>query len=337
MSGSVTLTIAEAQALAASALVASNTARDNAASTARALVLAEVDGQSGHGLSRVASYALQAKVGKVNGNARPKLERTSVAAMRVDACHGFSYPALDVAAEALVGATHAAGVAAAALYHSHHFGQAGQHVERLAEAGLVALAFSNAPKAMACHGDRRAMLGTNPIAFAAPIPGRAPLVIDMSLSVAARGKIVAAQKEGRSIPADWAIDGAGKPTTDPAAALQGSLLPVGGPKGAALALLVEVLCAALAGSAFGWEASSLFDDKGGPPNLGQVLVGFDPSAFAGATFLARMEQLAADITGEGARLPGDRRLAARERARLHGLTIPASLHAEILALTTATS
>ncbi len=187
----------------------------------------------------------------------------------MDGGFGFAYPAIDLAIGALAPLARAHGVAVAALHRSHHFGQAGAHAERLAERGLVAIVLGNSPKAMAFWGGRRPTLGTNPLAFAAPLPGGAdPLVIDLAMSVAARGKIVAAEKAGRPIPGDWAVDAEGRPTTDPKAAFGGTLLPIGGAKGGALALMIEILAAAVTGSAFGWEASSFFDDQGGPPNMG---------------------------------------------------------------------
>ena len=332
MSDTVILTVAGATDLAVRALTACDTSLPNALSTAAALVGAEADGQSGHGLSRVPGYAAQAGSGKVDGQAIARVERIAPAALRVDAARGFAYPALDAAVAALAPLAREAGIAAAAIARSHHMGQAGRPVERLAEQGLVALAMSNTPHAMAFHGGRRSRLGTNPIAFAAPLPGRAPLLIDLSLSVAARGRIVTAGKAGRPIPEGWAVDAGGAPTTDPAAALTGALLPVGGALGAALAMMVEVLCAALAGGRFGWEASSFFEADGEPPGVGQVLIAFDPDAFAGPDFLARMNELASAAAEDGARLPGDRRLPSRLAAAEHGLAIPAALHREIEAL-----
>jgi (2R)-3-sulfolactate dehydrogenase (NADP+) len=187
---------------------------------------------------------------------------------------------------------------------------------------------------MAFWGGRKAMLGTNPLAFAAPLPGgAAPLVIDLALSVAARGKIVAAEKAGKPIPAGWAVDADGNPTTDPKAALAGTLLPIGGAKGGALALMIEIFAAAITGSAFGWEASSFFDDKGGPPNMGHVLIAIDAGQLSAGAFDARMAALLEAMAAEpGARLPGTRRLTNRRRAAAEGIAIPPALHAEIGAL-----
>ena len=330
----VRLSLAEAEALALEALLASRTSADNAAPTARALVAAEADGQGGHGLSRVPSYALQSRAGKVNGFATPRVEQIAGAALRVDGGFGFAYPAIDAAIEALAPLAREQGIAVAAMHRSHHFGQAGAHAERLAERGLVALVLGNSPKAMAFWGGRKAMLGTNPLAFAAPLPGgAAPLVIDLALSVAARGKIVAAEKAGKPIPAGWAVDADGNPTTDPKAALAGTLLPIGGAKGGALALMIEIFAAAITGSAFGWEASSFFDDKGGPPNMGHVLIAIDAGQLSAGAFDARMAALLEAMAAEpGARLPGTRRLTNRTRAAAEGVAIPLALLAEIRAL-----
>ena len=334
MAEPVRLSLAEAEEFAFRALVASRTSAANARATSRALVAAEADGQGGHGLSRVPAYALQARAGKVEGHATPRVEQVAGAALRVDGGFGFAYPAIDAAVEALAPLARAQGIAVAALHRSHHFGQAGAHAERLAERGLVALVLGNSPKAMAFWGGRKAMLGTNPLAFAAPLPGgTAPLVIDLAMSVAARGKIVAADKAGKTIPADWAVDAEGHPTTDAKAALAGTLLPIGGAKGGALALMIEILAAAVTGSAFGWEASSFFDDKGGPPNMGHVLIAIDAGLTSAGAFDGRMAALLDAIAAEpGARLPGTRRLANRARAAAEGVTVAPALHAEIDAL-----
>lgn len=328
---SVTLSLAEAEALVTHALTASRTSEANARVTARALVGAEADGQSGHGLVRVPSYAEQARVGKIDGFARPEISGSG-AARRVNAGMGFAYPAIELALETLTPLARELGIASAGIYASHHCGQAGRHVERLAEAGLVAFAYANTPSAMAFHGSWRPRLGTDPLAFAAPVPGRAPLVIDMALSVVARSKVVAAKAKGETIPAGWAVDEGGQPTTDATKALAGTLLPIGGAKGSALALIVEILCGALAGAHFGWEASGFMDAKGGPPQLGQFLIALDPNHFAGAGFAARMTELVAAIAEDGARLPGDRRLAAREHAAREGLVIADDLREQIQTL-----
>lgn len=334
MEGSVRLTLAEAEALAFAALRANGTAEAAARSTARALVAAEADGQAAHGLSRVPAYALQARSGKVSGEAVPQLHRVAPGVLRVDAGLGFAYPAIDMALDALAPLARSQGIALAAVHRSHHFGQVGAHAERLATQGLIALVFGNTPKAMAFHGGSRPMLGTNPLAFAAPLPnGAAPLVVDLALSVAARGKIVAAQKAGKPIPLGWAVDAQGQPTTDPTAALAGTLSPIGGAKGGALALMVEILGAALTAGAFGWEATSFFDAEGRAPDMGHLFIAIDPGPASGNAFAARMAVLLGAMGDEpNVRPPGARRLPARERAHREGIALPAALHAEINAL-----
>lgn len=315
------------------ALEASDVAESNARAVAEALIAAEIDGQKGHGLSRVASYAAQARSGKVDGHAVPQVERKAPAFLRVDAGHGFAYPALDRAIEALVPLAADTGIAAAGVVHSHHCGQLARHVERLAERGSVALMVANTPKAMAPWGGATPLFGTNPIAFAAPRPGGAPIVIDLSLSKVARGKVMAAAKQGEAIPEGWALDAEGNPTTDPKAALAGTMVPAADAKGAALALIVEILAATLTGANHSFDASSFFDAEGAPPGVGQMLIAFDAGRVGGQGYGARIGALVEAIEAqEGTRLPGSRRLELRGRALAEGLTVAPALVAEIEAI-----
>ena len=326
------VSFAEAERLARRAFERAGASSLQAGSTATALARAERDGQKGHGLGRVPAYAAQLRAGKVKGDAVPQAEETRAAALVVDAAHGFAYPAIDLAIAGLAPMAHRSGIAAASVRRSHHCGQAGLHVERLAEAGLVAFLFANTPQAMAFWGGKRPMLGTNPLAFAAPAPEGAPLVVDLALSVVARSKIVAAKAAGAPIPADWAFDAEGRPSTDAAAALKGSLAPAGGAKGAALALMVEILAAALTGSSYGFEASSFLDADGGPPDVGQFFLAVDPAAF-GPGFMPRMSALfAAMAEEEGVRPPGATRLANRQSAERTGLELAPTLLAELRTL-----
>jgi (2R)-3-sulfolactate dehydrogenase (NADP+) len=323
-----TLTLVQAEALVARALVRCRTSEANAACVARALVAAEADGLKGHGLSRVPTYAAQAKVGKVDGFATPAVERRRPGAAVIDAAHGFAFPAIDAAVALLPEMARAAGVACAAIHRSHHCGAAGHPVERLAEHGLVAMMFANTPAAIAPWGAAKPVFGTNPIAFACPLPGRPPVVVDLALSKVARGNILAAKQKGERIPRGWALDAAGEPTTDPDAALAGTMLPLGDAKGTPLVLMVELLAAGLTGANFAADASSFLDDKGPPPGTGQLIVAFDPAAFGGSG--AHVARLIASIEAQpGARLPGARRLAARRKAASEGLTITDTLLAEI--------
>ncbi len=329
MSDKEQLSLAEAGRLARAALEASDVSAENAASTARALVLAEIDGQGGHGLSRIPSYTGQSRVGKVKGHAVPEINSLKPGVFRVDAGHGFAYPAFDMALPELTARARMLGIACCAVHRSHHFGVAGHHCERLAEEGLVAFVYGNAPKALAPWGAKKAVLGTNPIAFAAPMEGGA-LLIDMAVTTVARGKILAAREVGEPIPEGWALGPDGEPTTDAATALKGTMAPMGGAKGAALALMVEVMSACLAGAALSAEATSLFDNEGGPPNLGQVLLAIDPHFVSNGGFddrIADLAQIYDDL--DGARMPGARRFAAREHAAEEGVWVKTALLKQI--------
>jgi (2R)-3-sulfolactate dehydrogenase (NADP+) len=326
----VTLDLAGAQSLATSILVRHGTSPANAECVARALVAAEADGQKGHGLSRLPSYAAQAASGKVDGRAVPTVEQVAHAALRIDAQNGFAFPALATAVDRLASLAPEKGIAAAGVHRSHHFGQAGYHVEQLAACDLIGLVFGNSPKAIAPWGGSQGVFGTNPIAFAAPRRSGPPLVIDLSLSKVARGKIMVAAKQGQPIPEGWALDSSGNPTTDAEAAMQGTMLPMGDAKGAALVLMVEILSAALTGARFGFEASSFFTAEGEPPAVGQFLVAIDPRVFSGDTFLHRLDILTgAILEQQGTRLPGARRFEQREESARNGVSIPAALHEEL--------
>ncbi len=321
------LSLAQAEALARDALAAAGAAPGMAAATARALVAAEAQGQAGHGLSRVPQYATFLKNGRAAGDAAPRViaERGGVAL--VDAGHGLAFPALDLAVREAAARAKSHGVALVGLTNSQHSGAMGLLVEALARQGLVALAFTNSPSAMPVPGGRRPLMGTNPIAAAFPRRDAAPLVVDLALSEVARGKIMVAAKAGKRIPEGWAIDAEGRPTTDPNAALGGAMLAMGGTKGALLALVVELLCVALTGAAFGFEADSFFQDEGNRPRLGQALLAIDPGALAGqSAYLERVETLiSAMLADDGVRLPGSRRAALTEAAATEGLDLPDAL------------
>lgn len=325
------LTLAEAEDLVAGALERSRTSKDNARAVAKALVLAEADGIKTHGLLRTAFYAAQAKAKKVDGLAEPSAQKPRPGVVVIDANNGFAYPAINVALDLLPKMTADTGIAAAGIGRSHHCGVAGHHAERLADQGLVALFFANGPAAMAPWGGRTAVFGTNPIAFACPLPGRQPIVVDLSLSKVARGNVMAAAKKGEPIPEGWALDMEGRPTTDANEALLGTMVPLGDAKGTALALMVELIAAGMTGSNFAAEASSYFDAEGPPSMTGQFIIAMDPAIFASG--VERFAVLARGIEEQdGARLPGMRRYALRKRAMELGLAVGDAMLAEIKAL-----
>ena len=325
----------EALELVFDALQKHQTSTENAKEVADALICAEIDGQSGHGLSRVPSYIQQLSSGKVDGNAKPTIVGSNGAVIRIDAKNGFAYPALSLAIKELVSCSKKYGIAVASISHSHHFGQAGRHVERLAESGLIGLMFGNTPKAIPPWGGSKALYGTNPIAFSVPRSKTPPLVIDLSLSKVARGKVMMANQKNERIPQGWAIDEQGNPTSDAKKALAGAMLPIGDAKGSALALMIEILSAALTGSNFGFEASSFFDSEGDSPGVGQLIIAIDPSFFSGDVFSERVETIINAILEQpSTRLPGNKRLEKRKwREKTKTIAIPQELYDEIVKLT----
>lgn len=328
------LTPDEAEALAARALSAAGASPAMATATARALVAAEAEGQPGHGLSRVPQYCGFLRQGRAEGRASPTIARERGGACLLDAGFGLAWPALDMAERQAEARARAHGVAFVAVTNSHHAGAMSLPVRRLAERNLVALAFTNSPAAMPVPGGRRPLLGTNPVAAAFPRRGQPPLLVDLALSEVARGKIMLAAREGRAIPEGWALDAGGNPTTDPNAALGGAMLALGGAKGAALALVVELLCAALGGAALAFEADGFFQEAGNRPRLGQALLAVDPEAMAGLdAFGERVETLiSAMLEDEEVRLPGARREVLRARAIAEGIEVAPALVEQIRAL-----
>lgn len=305
-----------------------------ASATAAALVAAELDGIASHGASRIPQYCGHVKNGRATGSAVPAVVRSRGGACLVDAGGGLAFEACALAVREAIARAREHGVAFASVARSNHFGVAAYHVEPIAAAGLVGLAFGNSPAAMPMWGGKRALFGTNPIAAAFPRRDAPPLVIDLSLSEVARGKLMVAAREGKPIPQGWALDKDGNPTTDPQAGLEGMMLPAGGAKGAMLALTVELLACALSGAAFGFESDSFFTDAGRPTRIGQAFLAIDPDALAGReVFLERIETLvAAMLADAGVRLPGDRRRANRERIAAEGIALAPDLEAKIRAL-----
>ncbi len=321
------LSLPQAEDRVADALQRAGAGVAMARSTARALVLAEAQGLGSHGLSRVAQYTTHLRNGRADGAAQPRVVQRRGGALLVDAAEGLAFPACDLAVAEAAAAAREHGVSVAGVTRSHHAGVIVDHLRPLAAAGLVGLGFANSPAAMPAAGGRHAIFGTNPVAAIFPRRGSDPLMIDLSLSEVARGKVMVAAKAGQPIPPGWALDADGKPTTDAQAALKGSMLPVGAatsPKGAMLALMVELLVTALIGARFGFEADSFFVDEGNRPQIGQLFVAIDPGALAGSeAYLDRVEVLVTEmLRDDGVRLPGARRETLRRRAAAEGLVVP---------------
>ncbi|MGN1038455.1 MAG: Ldh family oxidoreductase [Mailhella sp.] len=315
--------------LGMAAFKAAHVPEDTAACVTDALLLAELDGMPSHGFSRIPFYVDQALSGKVKADARPRAEHPSPAVTLVDADGGYAFPAIEKGLEMAEELARQYGISLLGIRRSHHCGMLGHHVERVARHGLICLGFSNTPSAMAPWGGKKASFGTNPLAFGCPTE-KDPIVVDMSLSKVARGKIMNAKQNGKeSIPEGWALDAEGNPTTSPEAAMKGTMVPMGDAKGAALALMVEILAASLTGSNHAFEASSFFEAEGPAPGIGQSFILIDPSSLNKdfPEYLARLLRHISDQPGT--RLPGERRFALREKKRTEEMELPDVLYKKI--------
>ena len=329
-----TLTLDEIERIAFDALRDAGTAEAAARALARATAATEADGVASHGLAYVPIYCEHVQCGKVDGAATPALSRPRPAVLRVDAAHGFAHPAIEMGFEALVPLARETGVAALAVHRSYNCGVLGYHTGRLAEAGLLGIGFTNAPASIAPSGGATPVVGTNPISIAAPgLDGAPEILIDQSASTIAKSEVMKHAREGRAIPEGWALDPDGAPTTDPAQGLKGSMAPSGGYKGVGVALIVELMAAAMTGATLGIDAAPFSGTAGGPPSTGQFFLALDPAATSGGAFADRLRALAEAVRGQpGARLPGDGRAARRAAARRDGVAVSTATLDRIAAL-----
>jgi (2R)-3-sulfolactate dehydrogenase (NADP+) len=303
-----------------------------AEAAAKHLLRAEEQGLPTHGLSRVPFYCGFLKSGRADGAARPKMVSDRAAVCLIDNGDGLPYESSEWAIQDVIQRARRNGIGFAGITNSAHVGVLGIHLLPVAAAGMVGIAFTNSPAAIPAWGGKKALFGTNPVAFAFPRKKGDPLVIDLALTTVVRGRIMMAMQKGEKIPEGWALDRNGKPTTDPKEAIErGSLFPIGGAKGAMLALAFELVCAALTGSAIGTEADSFFSEKGNRPKIGHAFLAIDPGALAGdERYLERVETVIGTmLADEGVRLPGARRFASEKKLRAGGIEVPDDLLAKI--------
>jgi (2R)-3-sulfolactate dehydrogenase (NADP+) len=316
MSNEIALSPLEIASLSQRALVAHGASEFQAKSVADAIAAAESEGIRSHGLQYLPTYCEHLHCGKVAGKTEPSLERTAPGVLRVDAQCGFAHPAIDRGLPELIALARVQGVALLSIHNSYNCGVLGYHTERIANAGCVALGFTNAPASIAPWGGKKPVLGTNPFSLAVPgAKGEARFVIDQSASVIAKSEVIRRRKAKQPIPEGWALDANGEPTTDPERGLQGSMVPAGGYKGTGVALLVEVMAACLSGATPGAVASPFSGPDGGPPRTGQLFIAIDPQVTSGGLFGARLDTvLDAFLAEPGVRLPGDKRKNSRRQS-----------------------
>ena len=307
-----------------------------AEAAARHLVRAEEQGLPTHGMSRVPFYCGMLRRGRADGAAEPRVQAERAGACLIDNRDGLPYVSVQWAVEEAIQRARRNGVAFAGVTNSAHVGVLGIHLAPVAEAGMVGFAFTNSPAAIPAWGGKKGLFGTNPVAAVFPRKNQNPLVIDLALTTVVRGKIMMAMRKGERIPEGWALDRDGKPTTDPKEAIErGSLFPIGGAKGAMLALMFELICAALTGSAIGPEADSFFSEEGNKPRIGQAFIVVDPSALAGMDrYFERVEAVVTRMLADPeVRLPGARRFDSEKKSR-DGIEVADELLAQIEKLCT---
>ncbi|MBX2869693.1 MAG: Ldh family oxidoreductase [Acidiferrobacterales bacterium] len=335
MTHTISLTLEETFALAQSSLEERGFSTSQAEAIAESVTIAERDGCSSHGLFRIPFYLNALKNPGCDPKAEPELTVSDSSVVHVDARGGFCPLAVKKGVPELVQKANSQGIAALAVHNCYNIAALWPDVEALAENGLVAFAFTAANAFVAPAGGIKPIYGTNPMAFAWPRPGQPPLVFDQASSASARGEIQLHLRDGKNIPEGWAIDSEGTPTTDPEAALAGAQLTFGGYKGAAIALMIELLAGALIGDLFSYESSERDAHRVGAPFGGEFLLAIDPSHCVPDGNIkaqqARAELLFEKILEqEGTRLPGARRQAARMETKVNGISIPETLHSAIL-------
>jgi delta1-piperideine-2-carboxylate reductase len=302
------MTISEIGNLARLAFSQNGCDAANTNALVRTIAQAERDGSRSHGLFRVPGYVAALRSGKVNGSANPKVEHKTPAVVSVYGDDGFAPLAIERGTQALVLAAKSIGVAVMGITHTHHFAALWPETESIAAQGLIGMACVSYMPCMAPAGGKKPLFGTNPISFAWPRPGRLPVVFDMATAAMAMGEVQIAAREGRQVLPGTGLDSSGQATTDPNEILAGMLLPFGGYKGSAIALMVELLSAGAIGERFSYEAAEADNNDGGPPRGGEFVLAISPELLAGAgwadhceAFFRRYEEI------QGARLPGKRR------------------------------
>jgi L-2-hydroxycarboxylate dehydrogenase (NAD+) len=303
----------------------------NARCVAECLLEADLRGVSTHGASRVPIYTKRLRRRLVNPQPSLSLIDATPVAARLLGDNGMGFVVGRKAMSAAIERAAQHGIGLVLASHSNHFGMATCYLLQAIDAGMAAMVLTNASPAMPVWGGRTAFLGTSPIAMGVP-GGRLPLLLDMATSVAARGKIREAAQRGEPIPDGWALDEEGRPTTDAEAAYRGIVLPVGGPKGSGLSLMIEALAGVISGAAFGGEVRNQYTDFDAPQNVGHLFLALRPDLFMPfddyAARLDALVQRAKDCPlADGVEeilMPGEfgSRLAAKRRQE--GIPLPTS-------------
>ncbi|OLN86374.1 putative oxidoreductase YjmC [Colletotrichum chlorophyti] len=286
----------EARRLVEDILKGNGVSSEHAVVVARYLVAADLRGVDTHGMNRIPSYMERIRQGVLNATAVPELKQVTPAVAHVDGKNGFGFVAANIGMAAAIESAKTFGIGMASVSHSNHFGMSAWLVQQALDADMMSLVFTNSSPALPVWGGKSKLMGVSPIACGAPGKDK-PFILDMAPSVAARGKIYKAKRRGEKIPLDWALDGEGRPTDDPAAALEGVMLPMGGPKGSALSIMMDVFSGVLSGSAFAGHVTNPYDPSK-PADVGHFLVAIKPDLFMSLDdFRERMDYLYQRVVG----------------------------------------
>ncbi|KAL3484995.1 Malate/L-lactate dehydrogenase [Aspergillus germanicus] len=297
----------QAQEYAESLLIANEVPPDNAAIIARCLVEADLRGVDTHGINRLPSYMKRLRQNVMNPKATPSVEiKTPVVAM-VDGNNSFGFLAATAGMEFAISAAKTYGIGMASVKHSNHFGMGACYAIQAAREGMMSIVLTNSSPAMAAWGSKEKIIGVSPLACGAPGGIEKPFILDMAPSTAARGKLYKAVRRSEKIPLDWALDADGYQTNDPAAALKGVMLPMGGPKGSALAIMMDVFSGVLSGSAFAGGVTGPYDPSK-VSDVGHLMIAIKPDIFLSIDeFKDRMDFLFRKVT-KSEKAPGTERV-----------------------------
>lgn len=258
---------------------------------ASALIAADLRGVDTHGLNRLPSYIARIRAGVLSPTAQPELTTLTPVVAQVDGHNAFGFVAAHMAMAHAISVAQTYGIGMVSVKHSNHFGMAAWLVQQALDACMMSLVFTNSSPALPVWGGREKLMGVSPIACGAPGGEEKDFILDMAPSIAARGKIYKAKRRGERIPLDWALDAEGKRTDDPAKALEGVMLPMGGPKGSALSIMMDVFSGVLSGSAFAGGVTNPYDPSR-PADVGHFIVAIKPDLFmSSAEFRERMDVL----------------------------------------------
>jgi delta1-piperideine-2-carboxylate reductase len=333
---SILMSVEAVYDLAFRVLAAAGMSDAHAAAVAKVIAAGQRDECNSHGLYRLLITTHTLRQGRVSGTALPLLTEPTSAIVVADAQFAFSLLAFEQGSQFLADKVRKTGIAALAIRNCFHFSALWPEVEALAEQGLAAIAMSPSHAWVSPAGGVRPVFGTNPIAFGWPRRADPPYVFDFATSAVARGDIELHRRAGDPVPFGWGLDSGGQPTTEPAAILDGgAMLSFGGHKGSAISTMIELLAGPLIGDLTSLDSLHLDGGVGGTPCHGELIIAFDPARFGfhdTPDADARAERLFEAITDQGARLPSQRRYAARQRSLTDGVRVPASLHREILDL-----